>query len=63
MTTALTINIVLAAVVLAAVVGAIAWSIATQNVDAPTRIVRGARQRRRTSAQARFVGRTVENRA
>jgi len=63
MTTALTINIVLAGAVLIAVVGMIAWGIATQNVDAITGVARSARRRRRATARAQFVGRTAGNRA
>ena len=65
MTAALTINIVLATLVLTAIVGMLVWSIATQNGDATTRIVRGARRRRRTPARARLLGRTdtIGNRA
>ena len=62
MTIALVLNIVLATVVVVGIVGMLAWSIATQDVDAPNGLVRNAR-RRRASARSRFVGRTVENRA
>jgi hypothetical protein len=63
MTTALTLNIVFAAFVLIAVVGMLGWSIATQNVDATTGHVRGARRRRRATTRARLLGRTVDSRA
>ncbi len=63
MTTALTLNIVFAGLVLIAVIGMIAWSIATQNVDAITGQARSARRRRRATARAQFVGRTVDSRA
>jgi hypothetical protein len=63
MTTALALNIVFAGFVLFAVVGLLAWSIATQNLDAVTGQVRGARRRRRAAARARIVGRTVDSRA
>jgi hypothetical protein len=63
MTTALTLNIVFAGLVLIAVIGMIAWSIATQNVDAITGHVRGARRRSRATTRARLVGRTVDGRA
>ena len=63
MTTALPLNIVLAGLVLIAVIGMIAWSIATQNVDAITGQVHSARRRRRATARARIVGRTVDSRA
>ena len=58
MTAALTINIVLAALVLTAIVGMLVWSIASQNGDAATPIVRVARRRRSTPARARLLGRT-----
>lgn len=63
MTTALTLNIFLAAVVITAVLGMIAWSIATHHRDAVTGLVRTARPRRRATARVRFIGRTVETRA
>ena len=63
MTTALTLNIVFAGLVLIAVLGMITWSIATQHVDAVTGLVRSARRRRRATARPQFVGRTVQNRA
>ena len=63
MTTALTLNIVFAGFVLIAVIGLLAWSIATQNLDAVTGQVRSARRRRRAAARARIVGRTVDSRA
>ena len=56
MTAALTINIVLATLVLTAIVGMLVWSIATQNTDAATRIVRIPRRRRTTPARARLLG-------
>jgi hypothetical protein len=74
MTTALILNIVLSAVVLMVVTGALAWSIATHYIDGVTRpslgarlslgagLSLGARRRRWATARARFVGRTVENR-
>src|SRR2546421_233198 len=62
MTIALVLNIVLATVVVVGIVGMLAWSIATQDVDAPNGLVRNAR-RRRASARSRFVGRTVEKAA
>lgn len=63
MTTALALNIVFAGFVLIAVIGLLAWSIATQNLDAVTGQVRSARRRRRAAARARIVGRTVGSRA
>ena len=58
MTAVLTLNIVLGAVVLTAVIGMLAWSIATQDGDAATRLVRVARRRRRAPVRARLVRRT-----
>jgi hypothetical protein len=63
MTTALTLNIVFAGLALIAVIGMIAWSIATQNVDAVAANVRTARRRRRAATRARVVGRTIDSRA
>jgi hypothetical protein len=63
MTATLIFTIVLSAVVLAAIVGMLGWGIATQHVDSATRLPLGAHRRRRTAAPARFLGRTVENRA
>ena len=65
MTAALTINIVLATLVLTAIAGMLVWSIATQNIDAATRTVRVARRRRSTPARAWLLGRTrtIGNRA
>ena len=63
MTTALALNIVFAGFVLIAVIGLLAWSIATQNLDAVTGQVRSGRRRRRAAARSRIVGRTVDSRA
>jgi hypothetical protein len=63
MTTALTLNIVFAGLALIAVIGLIAWSIATQDVDAVAGHVLTARRRRRAGARARVVGRTIDSRA
>ena len=57
------LNIVFATVVIVGIVGMLAWSIATQDVDAATGLVRSARPSRRTTARAQLVGRTIENRA
>jgi hypothetical protein len=56
------LNIVFATIVIAGIVGMLAWSIVGQDVDA-TRLLRNARRRRRTAERAQFIGRTVENRA
>ena len=61
MTTALVLNIVLAAVVVVTIVGMLAWSIVGQDRDAATGLLRSARRRRRTTARAQFIGRTVRN--
>jgi hypothetical protein len=63
MITVITLNVVLAGLVLIAVIGMLAWSIATQNVDAITGHVRSARRRRRATTRARLAGRTVGSRA
>jgi hypothetical protein len=63
MTIALILNIVLATAVIVAIVGGLAWSIATQNVDAVSGPMLSARRRRRTTARAKFIGRSVEHRA
>ena len=56
------LNIVFATLVIAGIVGMLAWSILSQNVDAPAAAV-PSRRRRRATARPKFVGRTVENRA
>jgi hypothetical protein len=63
MTIALVFNIVLATLVVIGIVGMLAWSIASQSVDAPTGLVPIARRRRRTTARAQFLGRMAGNRA
>jgi hypothetical protein len=63
MSIVIVLNVVLALLVIAAVVGMLAWSIATQGLDAPAGGVRSARRRRRTSARAHVLGRTLEHRA
>jgi hypothetical protein len=62
MTIALILNIVLATLVVVGIVGMLAWSIVGGNVGALAAAV-PSRRRRRTTARARVVGRTVENRA
>ena len=56
------LNIMFAAIVIVGIVGMLAWSIAGQDVDA-TGLLRSVRRRRRTTARAQFIGRSVENRA
>jgi hypothetical protein len=56
------LNIMFATIVIVGIVGMLAWSIGGQDVDA-TGLLRSARRRRRTSARARFISRSVENRA
>jgi hypothetical protein len=63
MTAALILNVVLATVVVVGIVGMLGWSIVAQNSDAVHGRVHSARRRRRATARARFVGRTVEHRA
>jgi hypothetical protein len=57
------LNIVLATLVIVGIVGMLAWSIATQGLDAPAGRVRSTRRRRRTTARAQLLGRTLEHRA
>lgn len=57
------LNIVFATIVIVGIVGMLAWSIASQDLDAATGLLRGARRRRRTTARAQFIGRSVDNRA
>ncbi len=63
MSIAIVLNIVLAALVIAAVVGGLAWSIATQGLAAPAGLQRSARRRHRASARKQLFGRPAENRA
>jgi hypothetical protein len=62
MTTALVLNLVLATFVVVGIVGMLAWSIASQD-DSARGLTHRARRRRRTTARARLVGRTIANRA
>jgi hypothetical protein len=57
------LNIFLAAIVIVGIVGMLAGSVVAQNRDASTGTPRTARRRRRATARAQFVGRTIENRA
>ena len=56
------LNIMFATIVIVGIVGMLAWSIVGRDVDA-TGLMRSAPRRRRTTARARFTGRSVENRA
>jgi hypothetical protein len=61
------LNIMFATIVIVAIVGMLAWSVARDardnNLDAPAGILRSARRRQRTTARAHIIGRSVENRA
>ena len=61
MTIALVLNVVLATVVIVGIVGMLAWSIASQNLDASGGLLRSAR--RRKTARVQFIGRTLDHRA
>jgi hypothetical protein len=63
MSIVLVLNIVLALLVIVGIVGMLAWSIATQGLGAPAGRVSSARRRRRTTARALLLGRTLEHRA
>ena len=66
MTTALILNLVLAAFVVIGIVGMLAWSIVSQDRDDVTGLpakVRPARRRRRAPARARSLGRAAGNQA
>jgi len=62
MSLVLILNLVLAVLVIAGIVGMLAWSIATQGLEASAGPARSAR-RRRTSTRAQLLGRTLEHRA
>ena len=62
MSIVLVLNVVLALLVIVGIVGMLAWSIATQGLDAPAGRVRSSR-RRRTTTRAQLLGRTLEHRA
>jgi len=63
MSIVLALNLILALLVIAAIVGGLAWSITSQNLDAPAGLVRTARRRQRTTARAQFLGRPADHRA
>jgi hypothetical protein len=63
MSIVLALNLIFALLVIAAIVGGLAWSIASQNLDASAGLVRTARRRRRTTARAQFIGQPVDHRA
>jgi hypothetical protein len=63
MSIVLVLNIVLAALVIVGIVGMLAWSIATQGLDAPAGRVRSSRRRRRATPRAQLLGRTLGYRA
>jgi hypothetical protein len=54
------LNILFATIVIVGIVGMLAWSIVGQDVDA-TGVLRSARRRRRTTARAQFIGRSVQH--
>ena len=54
MSIVIVLNIVLAALVIAGIVGGLAWSIATQRADAPAGLHRSARRRRRAGARTQL---------
>jgi hypothetical protein len=55
------LNILFAAIVIVGIVGMLAWSIVGQDRDATTGLLRSARRRRRTTARAQFIGRSVQH--
>ncbi len=57
------LNIMFATIVIVGIVGMLSWSIVGRDVDAATGLLRSVRRRRRTTARAQFIGRSVENRA
>ena len=61
MSIVIVLNIVLALLVIAGIVGGLAWSIATQGLDAPAGLRRSARRRQRASARTQL--KPVQNRA
>ncbi len=65
MSIVLVLNVFLALLVIVGIVGMLAWSIATQGLDAPAGRLRSRRQRRSTT-RAHVLGRTgraVQHRA
>jgi hypothetical protein len=63
MSIVLVLNVALALLVIVGIVGMLAWSIATQGLDARPGLVRSARRQRRTRVRAQVLGRTLEHRA
>ena len=55
------LNILFATIVIVGIVGILAWSIVGQDRDAATGLLRSARRRRRTTARAQFIGRSVQH--
>ena len=55
------LNILFATIVIVGIVGMLAWSIVGQDRDAATGLLRSARRRRRTTARAQFIGRSVQH--
>lgn len=63
MSIVLVLNIALALLVIVGIVGMLAWSIATQGLDAPAARVRSSRSRRRAATRPQLLGRTLGHRA
>jgi hypothetical protein len=63
MSLVLALNLILALLVIAAIVGGLAWSVASQNLGAPAGLLRTARRRQRTTARPQFIGRPADHRA
>jgi hypothetical protein len=61
MSIVIVLNIVLVALVIVAIVGGLAWSVASQGLDAPAGVQRRARRRPRASARTQL--KPVQNRA
>jgi hypothetical protein len=61
----LVLNVVLALLVIVGIVGMLAWSIATQGLEAPAGLARTPhrRRRRRTATRSQLFSRTLEHRA
>ena len=55
------LNILFATIVIVGIVGMLAWSIVGQDRDAATGLLHSARRRRRTTARAQFIGRSVQH--
>ena len=63
MSIVLVLNIALALLVIVGIVGMLAWSIATQGLDARVGRVRSARRQRRATTRPQLLGRTLGHRA